>query len=166
MGKRGPTPKPTSLKVLQGNPGKRKINKSEPKPQSVIPKPPNWLDDQAKKIWRELGKKLHSVGCITEVDWPDFAVLCSAISRFKAANDVINEKGLTFEIERYDKDGNVISTYEQQRPEVSIVHKNSELIAKLSGKFGMSPADRVGLGNGEQQENDFLTFLKNRGRSG
>jgi hypothetical protein len=32
MGKRGPSPKPTSLKVLQGNPGKRKINKSEPKP--------------------------------------------------------------------------------------------------------------------------------------
>lgn len=32
-------------------------------------------------------------GCITEVDWPDFAVLCSAITRFKTANNVFNKKG-------------------------------------------------------------------------
>ena len=28
MGKRGPAPKPTALKILEGNPGKQKLNKN------------------------------------------------------------------------------------------------------------------------------------------
>lgn len=164
MGKRGPAPTPTPLKVLRGNPGKRAINKNEPKPKPVAPKPPSWLDQEAKKIWRKLAPKLESIGCLTEVDWPDFAALCSAIARFKVAQTVLKEKGLVMVIERYNKEGEVVGEYEQQRPEVSIVHKNSELIAKLSAKFGLSPADRVSLSVQQETEDDLMEFLKSRGK--
>ena len=55
MGKRGPAPKPTALKVLQGNPGKRKLNDSEPTFEKTdeILKPPSYLSTYAKnrKAW-------------------------------------------------------------------------------------------------------------------
>ena len=36
--------KPTTLKVLRGNPGKRKINIEEPTPDVLLPDPPGHLD--------------------------------------------------------------------------------------------------------------------------
>ena len=33
----GPKPKPTRLKVLQGNPGHQKLPKNEPKPRPIRP---------------------------------------------------------------------------------------------------------------------------------
>ena len=44
-----PKPKPTKLKILEGNPGKRPLNLNEPKPKQVVPKCPDWLMDDARK---------------------------------------------------------------------------------------------------------------------
>ena len=37
MAGRGRPPKPTAIKELEGNPGKRLLNKNEPKPKKVAP---------------------------------------------------------------------------------------------------------------------------------
>ena len=37
---RGRRPKPTRLKLLTGNPGKRPLNDDEPQPQAAIPECP------------------------------------------------------------------------------------------------------------------------------
>ena len=42
MGARGPAPEPTALKILAGNPGKRKLPENEPQPQGT-PICPAWL---------------------------------------------------------------------------------------------------------------------------
>ena len=47
----GRKPKPTSLKVLEGNPGKRQLNPNEPKPDASVPKCPAWLSKEAKREW-------------------------------------------------------------------------------------------------------------------
>ncbi|MDD6036563.1 MAG: response regulator [Lachnospiraceae bacterium] len=39
----GRKPKPTAVKELEGNPGKRKLNKKEPKPEKGMPECPEWL---------------------------------------------------------------------------------------------------------------------------
>ncbi|HZK10243.1 MAG TPA: phage terminase small subunit P27 family, partial [Clostridia bacterium] len=38
MATRGRKPKPTALKVLEGNPGKRPLNKNEPQPERKAPR--------------------------------------------------------------------------------------------------------------------------------
>ena len=43
----GPPPKPTKLKLLAGNPGKRPLNENEPEPEAVAPSVPAHLDDEA-----------------------------------------------------------------------------------------------------------------------
>ena len=49
MATRGRKPKPTHLKVLAGNPGKRPLPKNEPKPKPIAPRCPQWLDPIARK---------------------------------------------------------------------------------------------------------------------
>ena len=56
MATRGRKPKPTALKELEGNPGKRPLNDREPKPEKKAPPCPKWLNDDAKKEWRHTGR--------------------------------------------------------------------------------------------------------------
>jgi len=58
MATRGRKPKPTALKVLEGNPGKRPLNLNEPKPEKKASKCPSWLEPEAKKEWRRMSKTL------------------------------------------------------------------------------------------------------------
>jgi len=49
VAQRGRKPKPTAVKVLEGNPGKRSLNTAEPKPEKKAPRCPSWLEDEAKE---------------------------------------------------------------------------------------------------------------------
>ena len=56
MGKRGPQSKPTALKLLEGNPGKREVNGNEPEYDvlSKDEKPPAYLGSYGKKEWKRI----------------------------------------------------------------------------------------------------------------
>ena len=60
MAQRGRKPKPTAVKVLEGNPGKRSLNTGEPKPEKKAPRCPSWLEEEAKKEWKRMAKQLSS----------------------------------------------------------------------------------------------------------
>ena len=53
MAQRGRKPKPTAVKVLEGNPGKRGLNAGEPKPEKKAPRCPAWLE--AEEYFSEHG---------------------------------------------------------------------------------------------------------------
>ena len=55
---RGRKPKPTSVKILTGNPGKRRLNHEEPKPPVSVPECPVELSPTAKAEWDRLGREL------------------------------------------------------------------------------------------------------------
>ena len=54
MATRGRKPKPTALKALEGNPGKRPLNEHEPVPPKATLRCPAWLEAEAKKEWKRL----------------------------------------------------------------------------------------------------------------
>ena len=83
MAQRGRKPKPTAIKELEGNPGKRPLNDAEPKPERKAPPCPKWLEPEAKKEWRRLSKQLEQIGVLTEVDQAAFASYCQAYARWK-----------------------------------------------------------------------------------
>ena len=64
MATRGRKPKPTAVKVLEGNPGKRPLNMFEPTPEKIAPECPSWLNDEAKAEWNRLVDKMVELGIL------------------------------------------------------------------------------------------------------
>ncbi len=109
----GRPPKPTALRILQGNAGKRAINKEEPKPEAGAVPPP-WLGPDPRKEWNRLAPELERLGVLTVLDADALAVLCTLIVAFKEAL----------------QEGKVSPTMAAE-------------IRAYYGRFGMTPADRV-----------------------
>jgi phage terminase small subunit len=78
----GRRPKPTVLKLVQGNPGKRPLNKNEPKPTAGCSKP-KFLKGRAARIWNEYAPELERLGLLTSVDAPMFAAWCQLVEEFE-----------------------------------------------------------------------------------
>jgi phage terminase small subunit len=82
-------PIPTKLKVLMGNPGKRKsdIQKNEPKLPTEMPQMPEWLTafPEAVKEWDRESVILFNMGVLTIADAGTFATRCFLSSQIQEA---------------------------------------------------------------------------------
>jgi phage terminase small subunit len=87
---RGRKPRPTHLKLVTGNPGKRRLNSAEPRP-SVAGRtsPPAELGRDAKTEWRGVARRLQALELLTPVDRASLAAYCQAYGRWRQA-----ERGL------------------------------------------------------------------------
>lgn len=140
MGSRGPRAEPTELKLLKGNPGKRPINKAEPKPTefSELPKTPSHFDVLAKKEWNRLAPDLIRLGLLTVADLALFEAYCLCHSRLvTATKDLKKHKSLTYQYT--NKAG---ATNITVRPEVAIIQKESIILKTLAAEFGCTPSAR------------------------
>lgn len=149
MGKRGPAPKPTALRLLEGNPGKRAINKQEPRPPVRDPKMPQWLGRKARRLWRRLAPELQARAGMSDWDAEAFAVLCEAVEMYGAAVQDIHERGQILEETRtrYNRDGSVFSkeTVRSKNPSVQIARDSAHTIRAYAQEFGMTPSARSGI---------------------
>ena len=133
---RGRKPKPTALKLLEGNPGKRPINGREPKPPKSLPTCPAHLSPTAKAEWKRLARTLNDMGVLTRVDRAVMAAYCQAWGRWVEAEKKLAE---TPPILRTP------AGYVQQSPWLSIANKQLELMAKFMAELGLTPAARSRL---------------------
>ena len=133
MAQRGRKPKPTALKVLEGNPGGRPLNPNEPKPAKKAPRCPAWLEDEAKKEWKRMGKTLEQMGLLTEMDMAAFAGYCQAYARWKEAEEFITQHGSILRTK---------SGYVQPVPQVSIAQTYLKIMNRFAEQFGLTPAAR------------------------
>ena len=78
---RGRKPKPTSLRVIEGNPGKRPLNTREPKPVRGAPTCPAHLSPTAKAEWKRLIGQLVELGMISLLDRAALAAYCQTYGR-------------------------------------------------------------------------------------
>ena len=134
MATRGRKPKPTALKVLEGNPGKRPLNGREPVPPRATLKCPAWLMPEAKKEWKRLAPALEAMGVLTMADLTAFEGYCQAYARWKEAEAFITQHGSIFQTP---------SGYVQQVPQVSIAQQNLKIMQSLCSEFGLTPATRA-----------------------
>ena len=133
MATRGRKPTPTALKVLEGNPGRRKLNDREPMPEKKAPSCPKWLEPEAKKEWRRLAKKMELMGFLTEVDMAAFEGYCQTYARCKEAEEFITQHGTIVKTP---------SGYWQQVPQVSIAQTYLKVMNRFAEQFGLTPASR------------------------
>ncbi len=134
MATRGRKPKPTALKVLEGNPGKRPLNEYEPVPPKGNIECPDWLEEEAKREWERLAPSLEAMGVLTTADLTAFAGYCQAYARWREAEEFISQHGSIFQTP---------SGYVQQVPQVSIAQQNLKIMQSLCAEFGLTPATRA-----------------------
>jgi P27 family predicted phage terminase small subunit len=130
---RGRRPKPTSLKRLEGNPGKRALNSAEPRPRVVLPRPPAHLSDDEKTKWKSLVRELHPLGLVTVLDLDQLSTYCVLWCRWVKAEKMVREKGEIIKTAA----GNII-----QNPYLSIANRALDQLNKLGAEFGMTPSAR------------------------
>ncbi len=135
MATRGRKPKPTALKLLEGDRGKgrRPLNEKEPIPPKTELRCPTWLLPEAKKEWKRLSSALEAMGVLTMVDLSSFAGYCQAYARWKEAEEFITQHGSIFKTP---------SGYVQQVPQVSIAQQNLKIMQSFCTEFGLTPASR------------------------
>lgn len=133
---RGRKPKPTHLKLLEGNPGKRAINGAEPQPARGIPTCPAHLSPSAKAEWRRLAQDLHRVGLLTFVDRGALAAYCQSWGRWVEAERKLQETPPLLKTP---------AGYVQISPWLTIANKERELMARYMGELGLTPSSRSRL---------------------
>jgi len=144
--------KPTALKVLEGNPGKRPLPQNEPKPKPVAPKCPSYFGPEVKKKWKQMAGRLERMGLLTEVDGPAFADYCVCLVRLDAAEKDITERGLLVPGDR----GMV------KNPSCQIAREYRAAAQKWAARFGLDPASRSGMDvtPPEREVDELDEFLK------
>lgn len=154
MATKGRKPKPTALKVLEGNPGRRPLNEYEPVPPKAKIECPDWLEEEAKREWNRLAPSLEAMGVLTMADVTAFAGYCQAYARWREAEEFISKHGSIFQTP---------SGYVQQVPQVSIAQQNLKIMQSLCSEFGLTPATRAriiaGGGNDSAASDDPMEML-------
>lgn len=141
----GRPPKPTHLKLLEGNPGKRPINKNEPKPLPISPASPAWMRSSAKTMWKTLAPQLEKLGLLTSIDGAALSAACEAYATWAYCEKKLIKNGLTIELSRIDENGKSYVYCVQSRPEVSIGNKALVAFKSFCTEFGLTPSSRSGI---------------------
>jgi P27 family predicted phage terminase small subunit len=145
----GPRPTPTYLKLLRGNPGKRKINKNEPKP-AIPPAPPpcpEFLNGYAREEWARVSGELFHLQLLTTIDVACLAVYCDAYSRWRLATEAIaamaardeRTHGLLIKSRAGEATAN---------PLIWIANSAVKTMLRAADEFGMTPAARSRINGG------------------
>jgi P27 family predicted phage terminase small subunit len=158
MGKRGPRKEPTIIKIAKGNPGKRPLNKSEPKPPSDDIAPPEWVTGVAREKWDNVVPKLKAMGVMTNADVDTIARYCTMHEQFVKYLDQCR-RGLDVLVIRDDA-GKV--KYMQSTPAATMLSKLAASMLRIEQEFGLTPSARSGLSatQGQQQESVIEKFRR------
>lgn len=139
----GRPPKPTALKLIEGNRGKRGTNKQEPDPPYLDNlQPPAWLSKGAKEVWAEVAPALSAAKLLTEADVQMLAMGCTAIAQYRYSVKRTGEDLVKAKHEVNDE-GELFSVGEHINPWMLVQSMTFKQAMAVFQQFGMSPAART-----------------------
>lgn len=127
--------KPTGLKLVEGNRGKRAISKQEPDPEYLNDlAAPSFLSAGAADVWNEIAQNLRNARLLTKLDVPMLAMGCEALARYRRLTSESNLTSQNVGSEDSEKDAWMLTTIQ------SMSFKQAMTVLQ---QFGMSPAART-----------------------
>ena len=140
----GRKPRPTAIKILEGEPNKDRINLKEPKPKLSRPTCPKHLNSAARYEWRRIVPELEALGLLTQIDRAALAGYCQAYGRWVTAERKLNElSSMSPDKMSYlykTSKGNLIIN-----PLLRVANNAMEQMHKFLVEFGMTPSSRSRL---------------------
>lgn len=142
---RGRKPTPTHLKLVSGNPGKRALNKSEPKPKGRLSSAPDWMSDDQQAGW-DYAITHSPVGLLRLLDRSALTAWVIAEDLHRQASIAVGKFGL---ITKSPTKGEPM-----QNPYLPIINRQAQIMMKAAAELGFTPSSRsriaLGEGNGEE----------------
>lgn len=149
---RGRKPKPTILKIREGNPGCRPLNDREPIPPAGAPEPPEWLDELAMKEWDRITPVLADMELLTPADHAALEAYCTVYSRWARCEQQVQQTGTIIK---------ALNGRPMKNPYLLVANEAFEMMRKLIIEFGLTPSSRSRIKLGEHAGFDeFDAFLK------
>ena len=129
----GRPPKPTRLKLLEGNRGKRKLDvDAEPRPRLDVPVCPEHLGGEARAEWERIAPELERLGLLTGVDVVALAGYCANWATVIEAERILGEEGVVID----GRQGL------RMNPAQTIRNQAYTALHRFIVEFGLSPASR------------------------
>lgn len=133
MGKRGPAPKPTKLRLLHGDQPKR-INKDEPQPAEGRPQCPEGVTDEVRAIWDYTLDQLIVMDLATPADRDALVAYCEAVVTHRRASAILAKSQVLIP-------GAIKGTV-VRNPAVQIQRDSAALVRAFANEFGFTPSAR------------------------
>lgn len=138
----GRRPQPSRLKILRGNPGKRRLHPDEPQPAAVdgsFDTPPRELDgdETARAEWARVAPLLRACGLVTETERTALVALCQQWSRYLDAQAQVRRLGMIVQ----SKEGSPITN-----PYLDVADKALGHCHRLWTVLGLTPSGRARVG--------------------
>lgn len=137
--------KPTKMKILEGEPNKKRINYKEPTPEGKTTNP-KFLNHWAKNEWKRIVPELDRLGLLTLIDRASLAAYCQSYGRWVQAENKLNK--LIAEAEKDNKDpasaffvGNKYGGL-SKNPLLTIINECLSQMHEYLTEFGMTPVSR------------------------
>ena len=133
MGRRGPPKKPTAMKELEGNPGKRPLPREPHYPEGNL-RPPSHLRGEARREWLRVAPGLAQVGVYQSVDRAALSAYCSAWASYVRA-----EK----ECQKVGEWAIGVDGVARVAPWARVRQMSLEKLKQFAREFGFTPASRT-----------------------
>jgi len=127
---------PTKLKILKGNPGRRKLNKNEPQYSKLEEAPPDSLCEIGRSEWNRIVGEMRASGVLTVADEKILWAFCDEYATAERA---------VLELNAADSDRLVIESpngYPIQNPYLNIKRKSFVIMKTLATELGLTPSSR------------------------
>jgi P27 family predicted phage terminase small subunit len=150
MGQRGPQPKPTELKLLEGNRGHRPLNLDQLfRPEVGAPEMPRWLSKEAGKAWRRLRPELLHYNLLSKVDRDAFALLCQTIGRLEQIERSLSATQALLVSQGKDPVGALMDSTPNglrvQSALYQVLNKEQAKLHRMLESFGLRPDARASV---------------------
>lgn len=148
---RGRKPKPTVLKLIDGNNGKNKINKNEPVAVGDLSEPPEWFSDDQKATWAYAIDHAPS-GLLKKIDKSALMAWVIAEDLFRQAVLQVNKMNLIIK--------SPVKGDPMQNPYLPIVNKQAVNMLKAAAELGFTPSSRSRVTIDKSEDNDENPFAQ------
>jgi len=133
VGKRGPAPKPTQLRVLHGD-RKDRINTSEPIPRDGVPEPPTTMSEEGRQVWDYTLAELGVMRVAKPADRDALAAYCEAVALHRRTTELLSRSDVLIKGQK----GNVV-----RNPLVQMQRDAAMTIKAFAAEFGLTPRARA-----------------------
>lgn len=148
MGRRGPAPKPATLRLLDGA-RERDINHNAPIARSGKIEPPDDMSDEVRVIFDYTVRELEQMGIASPADRDSIVAYCEAVDKHRKASALLARSPVLVK----GMHGNLV-----RNPAMQIQRDAAHLIRQFAQEFGLTPSARARIDNDRAADDDENPF--------